>query len=112
MTYNLIARWSCWTEACHHNRPFLEESECCDTSCLRKLSPTQFSPGLLSHSGRSMTFCIFHEMGMWKNDLVIFEAGATYFDLSSLLSEETMLNLTWEEYDTALDLYSVLCLTG
>nr|KAI8731500.1 hypothetical protein BgiMline_030401 [Biomphalaria glabrata] len=38
---------------------------------------------------------------MWRNDLAIFE-GATYFDLSSLLSEETMLNLTWEEYDTTL----------
>ncbi|KAH9519764.1 hypothetical protein Btru_070851 [Bulinus truncatus] len=116
-------------EACKDNRQFLTNSGCDSAECLRSLSPekvSRSSPWPLEPQWTVDQIFQIPQKGQLRNDLAIFDGhfvhqtsmtngpqgpvvpiifGTTYFDLSSLRSEQSLLNLTWEEYDSTLNTY-------
>ncbi|CAL1542825.1 unnamed protein product [Lymnaea stagnalis] len=113
-------------DACQDNRPFLKKSGCEDADCLRELTPLQVlrsSPWPLEPQWTLDNIFKIPVSGQIRNSLAIFDGhvihsssltsgpqgpvvpivlGTTYFDLSSLKSEQMLLNMTWAEYDDTL----------
>uniref|UniRef100_A0A0B7AVP9 Carboxylesterase type B domain-containing protein n=1 Tax=Arion vulgaris TaxID=1028688 RepID=A0A0B7AVP9_9EUPU len=110
-------------DACRDNKSFMKTSGCRTLHCLLQLSAVEISRSspwsLQPHWTLEQLFDI-PRTSQLRNDLPIFDGqviplpsqesrsagpivpvvfGSTYFDLSSLDTEQTVVNITWDEYN-------------